>query len=48
MEMETYSNLHTAEKRGRIDVARNMKSEGMPVETISRLTNLSIKEIERL
>ena len=34
--------------RGVSEVALNMKREGMPVETIARLTKLSAREIENL
>ena len=30
------------------DAARNMKAEGMPAETIARLTKLSVSEVEKL
>ena len=46
------SNLLTVEERGRLngprEAACNMKAEGMPVETIARLTKLSASEVEKL
>ncbi|HCM22695.1 MAG TPA: ISNCY family transposase, partial [Porphyromonadaceae bacterium] len=34
------------EKRARIEVARNMKANGMSSETIARVTGLSLTEID--
>ena len=34
--------------QGIVQVARNMKTEGMPIENIARLTNLSIDEVRKL
>ena len=36
------------EARGRANVARSMKADGMPVETIARYTGLTPEAIERL
>ena len=36
------------EARGRANVARSMKADGMPVETIARYTGLTPEEIEQL
>ena len=36
------------EARGRANVARSMKADGMPVETIARYTGLIPEEIEQL
>ena len=36
------------EARGRANVARSMKADGMPVETIARYTGLTPGEIEQL
>ena len=59
-ETDAISNLLTAEARGEArgvaqgeirgisKVALNMKKEGMPIEAIARLTNLSAQEIEKL
>jgi predicted transposase/invertase (TIGR01784 family) len=51
-ETDRISNLLTAEARGKAqgvsEVALSMKREGMPIETIARLTNLSVQEIEKL
>ena len=59
-ETDRISNLLTVEARGEArgkaegkaegisEVALNMKRDGMPVETITRLTNLSVQEIEKL
>ena len=33
---------------GKIDVARSMKADGMPIETIARYTGLTPEAIERL
>ena len=55
-ETDMTSNLLTVEERGRLngrlnglrEAACNMKAEGMPVETIARLTKLSASEVEKL
>ena len=51
-ETDMTSNLLTVEERGRnqgrAEVARKMKAEGMPIETIARLTDLTAPEIEKL
>ena len=51
-ETDLMSNMLTAEAQGELnakrDVARNMKAEGMSVETISRLTKLSASDIDEL
>ena len=51
-ETDMDSNLLTAKSQGEIDrakkIARNMKLEGMPVETIARLSELPIFEVEEL
>ena len=44
--------LEEGRRAGRLDglmeTARNMKAEGMPIETVARLTKLSISEVEKL
>jgi len=51
-EMEMTSNLLTAEAQGELnakrEVARNMKAEGLSVESIARMTKLSVSDIEKL
>jgi predicted transposase/invertase (TIGR01784 family) len=55
-ETDMASNLLTAEKRGQLQgqaeerrrIAKNLKTTGMPVETIARLTELTITEITEL
>ena len=59
-ETDAISNLLTVEARGEArglaqgkaqgisEVALSMKREGMPLETIARLTKLSVQEIEKL
>ena len=59
-ETDMSSNLLTVEERGRRagleegrldglrETARNMKTEGMSIETIARLTKLSVSEVEEL
>ena len=59
-ETDMASNLLTVEERGRIEgriegrlnekieIARDMKAEGIPVEAITRFTKLSVSEIEKL
>jgi predicted transposase/invertase (TIGR01784 family) len=55
-ETDRISNLLTAEARGEArgeakgisKIASNMKKDGMPIETIARLTRLSVQEIENL
>ena len=51
-ETDRISNLLTAEARGKmqgvLEVALNMKKDGIPIENIARLTNLSISEIEKI
>jgi len=47
-ETDRISNLLTAEARGVYKVASNMKKDGMSIETIARLTDLSVREIENL
>ncbi len=47
-----YSVLSTAERKGReeerLEMAKGMKSEGVDIDIIRKLTNLSIEEIEKL
>jgi len=57
---DNYSIIETAKEEGReegrekgrverdIEIAREMKKEGLPVSQIARFTGLSIEEIERL
>lgn len=47
-EQDERGKLIQAEKKGRIDVAREMQKEGFDNATISRLTGLSDEEIENL
>jgi len=51
-ETDLMSNMLTAEAQGELnakrDVARNMKAEGMSIETITRLTKLSAYDIDKL
>ena len=51
-EMEMTSNLLTAEAQGELnakrEVARNMKAESLSVESIARMTKLSVSDIEKL
>ena len=55
-ETDMTSNLLTVEERGRLNglneaarnIACNMKAEGMPAETIARLTKLSVSEVEKM
>lgn len=51
-ETDMASNLLTVEARGRfnekIEIARGMKLEGMPAETIARLTKLPVSEVDKL
>ena len=35
-------------KESKIEIAKNMLNEGMEIETISRLTNLTVEEIEKI
>jgi len=35
-------------KEGKIEVAKNMKKEGIPQDVIARATGLSLKEIEKI
>ncbi len=35
-------------QKGRQEIARKMKKEGLPVEQIARFTGLSVEEIEKL
>ena len=47
---ESYANAYVdayIESRS-IEIARNLKGDGIPVETISKATGLSAEEIERL
>ena len=51
-ETDMTSNLLTVKSQGQLDglrkAARNMKTEGMPVGTIARLTELSVAEVDKL
>ena len=42
------STLETAERKGVLRIARNMKSDGVSAETIVKYTGLSTEEIESL
>ena len=48
MEYERLQGEARGEARGRANVARSMKADGMPVETIARYTGLTPEEIEQL
>jgi hypothetical protein len=45
---DTDLNILTAEKRGVMNVAHNMKNAGLPVEQIVQMTGLTVSEIEKL
>jgi predicted transposase/invertase (TIGR01784 family) len=51
-EMNYKSQLYTAEIKGRMaekaEIARELKSDGMPIEKVARFTGLTIEEIESL
>ena len=47
-ETDQTSNILTAEYRGILKVARNMKNKGMPTEDIMELTGLTTAEIEKI
>jgi len=47
-ETDMASNVLTAEKRGVMKVARNMKDAGFPVNQISEISGLSAAEVEKL
>jgi predicted transposase/invertase (TIGR01784 family) len=40
--------LHNAERKGRIEIARNMLMDGEPVEKITRYTGVTIEEVNAL
>lgn len=40
--------IKIGEKKGKIEVAKAMLAEGMEVNTIAKITGLSIKEVEKL
>ena len=48
MEYERLQGEARGEARGRANVARSMKADAMPVETIARYTGLTPEEIEQL
>ena len=35
-------------EKSRLDMARNMKADGLPIEVIAKYTHLSAEEIEKL
>jgi predicted transposase/invertase (TIGR01784 family) len=45
---DNYSVLKTAEKKGILKTARNMKAKGFSVNDIAEITGLTIEEIETL
>ena len=47
-ETDMTSNVLTAEKRGVMKVARNMKDAGLPTEQIVQMSGLTVAEIEKL
>jgi predicted transposase/invertase (TIGR01784 family) len=51
-ETDMASNLLTAERkgvaRGRTEVAKTMRAEGMDINTVARLTGLTVDDILRL
>jgi len=47
-ETDMTSNVLTAEKRGVMKVARNMKDARLPTEQIAQMSGLSVAEIEKL
>lgn len=40
--------VEIGEKRKAVEMAKQMRTDGMPVESIARYTGLSIEEIEEL
>ena len=42
------SRLYQAERKGKLEIAKNMLNENMTVEIIAKLTGLSVEEINKL
>ena len=47
-ETDQISNILTAEDRKAKTIARNLKSDGFPLEVIAKNTGLSLAEVEKL
>jgi predicted transposase/invertase (TIGR01784 family) len=40
--------IRYAEKKARLEIAKNLKKEGVSVELIAKSTGLSVEEVEKL